>query len=155
MPISLIALAALFQPTPVVDCAMLRFSVAPALGGTFWQVSVCPDPEAGPGEFLFRATSRRRGEQPTLRYATTRTCPASRRQLQALEELELPHPDLPSLGNDTQVLTLDGAGYVLEGSGRYGEDGAEIRIESNVMTPLADWVQETLEALAPCWRERP
>jgi hypothetical protein len=155
MPLMTSVLLALAPPAPLMDCGTLRFSVSPAMAGGSQQVGVCRDRNGRPGEVLLQRTTTRRGGSAVISYASTRSCPAARRQLEALEDLPLPHPDVPGIGDETRIMTLDGASYRLEGEALYGPNSAEMRVESNVGTPLAHWIDATLAALMPCWRDRP
>jgi hypothetical protein len=156
MTMILAALAFLAQPAPLTDCATLRFSRAPAMGGGETQrVGICRDPDGRPGDFLFQRSAGRRDAAPVTTYATSRACPAALRQLIALESLELPRPNVPGLGDELQTITMDGVTYRLEGLGLYGPASANFTLESNVGTPLARWIEGTLATLAPCWRPRP
>ncbi len=147
-------LAALAAAQPVMDCDTISFSRSPALRRSSEQVGICNDPDSTPTarHHLFRRTTT---NPERITYASTRTCPAARAQLEALERLELPVPDVPGLGNDLQVITMDGAGYRLRANALYGQHGADIAVGSNIGTPLARWIDATLAALAPCWRDRP
>ena len=149
-----ILLAAFAAAQPVVDCDVITFSRSPALRRAYEEVGICNDPTSTPTErhYWFRRTTT---NPERISYASTRTCPAARAQLGALEALTLPAPDVPGLGNDLQVITLDGAGYRLRAMGLYGQHGADITVGSNIGTPLARWIDGTLAALAPCWWERP
>jgi hypothetical protein len=72
-----------------------------------------------------------------------------------MEQLPMPVPDLPWFGNEPQEMTLDGAGYRLSTRALYSGKMSEVVVQSNVDTPLARWIDQTLAALAPCWRGMP
>lgn len=155
MTILLAVTAILAQPTFPTGCTGVQFSRAPAMAGRTERVSICPDPDGGRGDVLFRRSSTARGVPATISYARTSTCPAARAQLEALESLTMPRPDVPGFRDELQVNTLDGASFRLEAPALYGPRRTDLILESNVGTPLARWISTTLAALAPCWREPP
>ena len=149
----LIALAAFSQPPAAPECGFLSFSRAPAPPHSYEQVCITHDPDAR-GDYLLRRTVTSR-DAKVVTWTGTRRCPAGRAPLVALENMPLPVPDVPGLGEDTESITLDGVNYRLEGSARYSGASARLMLQSNVNTPLARWVEETFAALKPCWRQRP
>jgi hypothetical protein len=86
-------------------------------------------------------------------YTTTDLCPDALVQVQALQHLQMPEPDVPGVEPDYTKLILDGVGYALSGHSVHpdGQPG-EFRIESNVGSPLAKWADSMLKSLAGCWR---
>jgi hypothetical protein len=111
--------------------------------------------------YWFRRTVRL-GKQKTTSWTETRSCPAGRWVVEEAAKLEPPHLLIPGVrdkaGNDAIIVTADGVAYtVIADMGRYGErlsDG--LRFGSNVDTPLAAWVDESLRRLDACWvDERP
>jgi hypothetical protein len=147
----LIAQPAFSQPVDPVDCGFLSFSRAPA--PRHEQVCIAHDRDAR-GDYLLRRTATVRGST-VVTWAATRRCPAVRAQLAALENVQLPAPDVPGLGQETKFITLDGVIYRLEGTARFGGAPASVMLQSNVDTPLARLVEDTFTVLEPCWRERP
>ncbi len=149
-----LVLAALAAAQPVISCDIITFSRSPGLNRTTEQVGICHDPESTRTErhhwFQRSATGA-----DSVAFASTRSCPRARAQLEALERLALPSPDVPGLGSELQIMTLDGVRYRLQTRALYGQSGAGLTVESNLDTPLARWINEALEALAPCWRDKP
>ena len=95
-------------------------------------------------------------------YTNSRDCPAALEHIRELPHLVMPAPHVPPLDGEEQlVVVTDGARYVLEGRGSFpfrrsdasphDRTHADYRIESNVGTPLARWVDSMLAALQPCW----
>ena len=118
----LIALAALSQPLDPVECGFLRFSRgasnrAPAPLAE--QFCISQDRDAR-GDYLLRRTAIVRGST-VVTWAATRRCPAAKAQLSALENVQLPAPDVPGLGSDNNSISLDGISYRLEGPASFGD----------------------------------
>lgn len=118
------------------------------------------DPEAKrPGFVISGVFEAQLTREPSLRWASSRDCPALRDRMVALSELQAPRPYVGGLDDQPPALTTDGAVYRLWSSAsRYGDRGVdayEMRISSNHGTPLAEWTDETLKALGPCWRDAP
>jgi len=140
--------AALVAPASL-DCHNMAFSRTLALART--RQAVCLERSREPGQWTLRRTATDRSGAETVTYTDTRACPAALQELQAVESLELPRPDLRGFGKELQVITLDGAGYSLTTAALYGGDAGEIKVQSNVGTPLARWIDKALKALEPCW----
>ncbi len=78
------------------------------------------------------------------------------------ESIKVPPPRIQVPGvkdpaaDDQITLTMDGVGYSLNSGARYGSRvSSTIRFTSNLGTPLAAWVEESLQKLAPCWSHSP
>jgi hypothetical protein len=86
-------------------------------------------------------------------YTTTDLCPGARAQVEALQQLQMPEPDVPGVEPDYTKLIMDGIGYSLAGHSRHadGQPG-EFKIESNVGSPLAQWAELMLKSLQHCWK---
>jgi len=63
-----------------------------------------------------------------------------------MQNLRVPMLDVPGFSSGGEII-LDGIGYSLEAPSRNGR----ISFDSNVRTPLAEWVEASLKALGPCW----
>ena len=148
---STLIVAAIVAPA-WLDCHNMAFSRALALART--RQAVCVERSREPGQWSLRRTATDRSGAESVTYTDTRACPAALQVLQAVENLELPRPDLPGFGKELEVITLDGAGYSLTTAALYGGDAGEIKVQSNVGTPLARWIDGALNALEPCWRAR-
>lgn len=96
-----------------------------------------------------RVTSSFGGTAET--WADGRTCPALRETLAAMRALPFPELDVPGMSTTQPDIVLDGIGYRLSTIGLYGRNSVSVTFESNVRTPLAAWVEESLKRLEPCW----
>jgi len=151
----LIALAAGLQLDAPQECGRTTFSRALALTRTSETVCVGRDPDGRAGDYLLRRVATDAHRHATTTWVRTRNCPAALTRIQELEDLAMPRPDLPGFGQEVQEITLDGAGYRLTTSALYGGTLSQIAVESNVGTPLANWIDQALTALRPCWRGNP
>jgi hypothetical protein len=89
-------------------------------------------------------------------WTDTRRCPAARLVLHAATRLEMPGIFVLGLKSDEVIVTADGIGYELQAGLAYSNRPAgKIRFNSNVDTPLAHWVDESLRTLEPCWTKEP
>ena len=92
-------------------------------------------------------------DRKTVTWTDSRTCAAVRPMLSSMQDLSTPRP-APYGFDDGGEITLDGVGYMLRTPARYGSGAADLTLRSNVNTPLARWVEQSLAALAPCWKIR-
>ena len=83
-------------------------------------------------------------------------CPAARSVLASAVQLEMPRIGIIGLEDDSILVTADGVRYRLNAEAAYpGQSLYDIEINSNLNTPLARWVDQSLLTLEPCWsRER-
>lgn len=132
----LLAALALAPHQPVADCAMITFSRSPSFERSSEQVRICRDRSNNRGAshyvFYLAVTNPARSAE-----INTRTCPAARAQLQALERLDLPAPRVAFLDRELETSTFDGTAYRLETDASYGTGSGSLIVESNVRTPLA------------------
>jgi hypothetical protein len=116
-----------------------------------------PRPQDVTPRFIARLVSGDRNEAkwPTsVRWADGNACPALEPALEKLSQVVA----LKFTGNgpDVETLTMDGVGYGLWARGTiYPAEKVDYRfdltMQSNVGTPLAEWIEGTLKALDPCW----
>ncbi len=147
MLLTSLAVAAVLANTPV--CHSISFSRHAALARTSEEVCVRRAGKAG--EYALRRTSTNARGVSVDTSTSTGKCPQVLARLQALEELSLPQIDLPAFGKEVEMFTLDGAGYQLIAPALYDGAMSNLMVRSNVGTPLARWIDQTLTALAPCW----
>ncbi len=100
--------------------------------------------------YRLRYVRRTLGAPPVIRWADSRSCPAIRIMLQDMARLTMPTPVPYGVSSETAPITLDGTGYSLTAPSSFG---GTVTIDSNVQTPLAQWVDRSLEQLASCWRD--
>lgn len=110
----------------------------------------------GPNEYWFKETVTI-GDEKIIWWTDTVRCPAGLSVLRNVRELQMPRVDVPFLDNDEIIVTADGIHYELSGDAAYdGRSAGGFMISSNVGTPLAKWVDESIETLSPCWsKEEP
>lgn len=103
------------------------------------------DRDRGRLDFWMRRTVTTR-DVPVVTWADSRSCPAVWDVLVLMRELPVPRfaPIGVSAG---PPMHLDGTIYTLR---TYSEEG-EIAVETNDGTPLAAWVEASLDSLEPCW----
>jgi hypothetical protein len=151
----MIAIAAallLAAPAPAHDAfaqdAWGHFARALALAHSRDSVDIKTDGRSGDA-LLFRLRLIRQSlENRPREYRTdSRACPAVAQVLAAAARLSPPAIAPPSLADNSPII-LDGAGYSLRMPARNGT----IAWTSNVGTPLATWVEDSLAKLEPCWR---
>ena len=103
-------------------------------------------------EVWFRRTVGRPRGARTVSWTDTVRCPAARAALHEARRLEMPRVSVPGLENDEIIITADGVRYRLTGMADYpGESSYRFQIMSNLDTPLARWVDESLRVLETRW----
>lgn len=80
-------------------------------------------------------------------------CAALVTALQAMRKLPPPEIAVPGMENRETTITLDGVGYRLTTRAVYAGSDVTFSLESNVHTPLADWVEASLRSMAGCWQD--
>lgn len=150
------AVAALPSPPDVfAQRAWAHFSRAPALKGTSETVDVAiiaMPPRSNVAVYAMRITRRRFQQADTTGWADSRSCPAMLPALKAMRALAVPHPTVPGMEQRPGSIMVDGIGYRLWTQARF-DGGGEGRLDfdSNVGTPLAAWVDKSLDAVSRCW----
>jgi hypothetical protein len=132
------------------------FVVYPSFGGPSVGVSLYMlRPENGPAVLNARRVRVRGDLAARIDWASAKTCPALPAALAKLEDLPPPRIDVPGVGREPREITVvaDGSSYFLWSSLAAYSGGAigELEVRTVDGTPAADWVDETLRALEPCW----
>lgn len=105
----------------------------------------------GESDYWFRRTENVDANE-VVSWTDTRRCPNARSVLLAVEQLELPATMVPFLNSDHILVSADGVGYHLQAYSQYaGHSMGSVDVTSNAETPLAEWVEESLQTLEPCW----
>ncbi|MEA3045880.1 MAG: hypothetical protein QOJ53_212 [Sphingomonadales bacterium] len=147
-------LSAQIAPAPLlVRPGLLRVRISSALGRSEIEVEIgVLQRQRSTRHYWFRRASARDGFGPP-EYATTAECPIAHDRLESLEQIPMPVPDLPGFGRESTQIILDGAQYVLETPALHqdGQSG-DLKLTSNVGSPLARWIDALIAALEPCWR---
>lgn len=106
--------------------------------------------------YWLRRVNRKAG-RTSVNWTDTHRCAAARDVVQAASGLEPPRveiPGIPVTPDGSITLTLDGVQYSFESGAHYdGNGSSRIRFTSNVGTPLARFVESSLEALEACWSD--
>jgi hypothetical protein len=66
--------------------------------------------------------------------------------------VNLPAPAPYGIGKGSYIV-LDGIEYRLKAPASYAGAPGTVEITSNIGTPLANWVEASLVALEPCWKD--
>ena len=137
---------------------VIVLTVRPALRLTAETLSIYAPFDRAPAEGGARFLAARRltigpdGEK--VEWAPISDCPGAAQALLALEHLQAPIIDVPTLGDEERLSPpLDGITYRLWSRWPKwpGAIGYEMSVESNVGTPLADWAGAFQTTMAPCW----
>lgn len=104
--------------------------------------------------YWLRLTERSADGTEQVRYTDTRACAAASSVIAAMEELQVPSGRAPH-NSQVRFLTLDGAHYTLRMPVDLGEGRGEVSLSSNIDTPLAAFVDESLVRLEKCWSVTP
>jgi hypothetical protein len=157
------AAAAPYDPFERPD---IVFLAAPSRPQTETEVSVgrLNGPEY-PTVYWFRKTFKRSGKRVgPMTWTDSTSCPKARDVLVAMTKLQMPQPHILGLGTvpfKEMIITADGVDFELKVDAAYSnaDDGVErnegsIHLISNLGTPLAAWIAESLDTLAPCWTEK-
>ena len=152
----LTALAATFLASSPLVAGDLTFSRAPSFDERVTIVEVGSTlNDASDWDYWFKRTIRR-GKLDEVWWTDTTHCPAARWVVENAINLTPPVIEVPGIKGKDQgddiVVTADGALYELTSGARYGENiGSQISFSSNVGTTLANWADESLRRLDPCW----
>lgn len=141
-------LAALANPSVELGPAWAEFSRSPALKREKTTVEIGTlgfDRARGELRFWLRRTVSRHGKEQVM-WADSGTCPALRAALAAMRDLPVSRFAPPGFSRGRSII-MDGIGYSLRS---YSDEGS-LTMNTNVGTPLASWVDNTLQALSPCW----
>jgi hypothetical protein len=109
----------------------------------------------GRGVWMARLTNQAKQGGKQTSWADSGSCPAMMpafASLQAIEPFTITPPGIPGKAS---VVIMDGDNYEVHASGYWplASRNGEIVLSSNT-GPVAQWVDETLKVLAPCWRKQ-
>ena len=106
---------------------------------------------SGPAWTLRRSVGGREGD-PTVSWASSKTCPAVAPVLRQITQFEAPQVDVPGLAplsDEVSMPPMDGSQYLLWGRGRLVR--GEVTVSGNVGSPVANLADGAFKALEPCW----
>jgi hypothetical protein len=113
------------------------------------------DASQRPTVYWFRRSIDKPGEEKRVDQVDTRACPRLLDALRALENLPAPKPAPPFLSSDEISVTVDGIGYALTIPAAYANRSTgDMTLTSNIGTPLAEWIEQTLATIEVCTSAR-
>ena len=99
--------------------------------------------------YWIRRRIQRPRQKPQTSRVDTQSCPQMLTALKSLHDLPMPRANLLFL--DPTYLIADGTGYSLTIPAAYpSSPPGELTLNSNVGTPLADWIEDALATLDSC-----
>jgi len=146
--------AAAVQVVSIERSPILTFSAHPERARVTTQVDVgLLRSRSGVKHYWFRRTVKPDNSHVVeTRWADTRSCPAGRVALEELTTLEAPRPYVYGLdGRYDLMLIADGVTYRMETDTAPPFHNGKMKLQSNVGTPLARWVEATTTKLSGCW----
>ncbi|MGB3165251.1 MAG: hypothetical protein WBA68_00540 [Alteraurantiacibacter sp.] len=156
LALAMSAIAAHSGPDP-----FLTFSRDPATDAvrTVVEVGILRSDGRNAEYWLKRTQFTNGAEEVSESWADSESCPAARDAVRSAVDLTPPQVSVPGVDmaeDGSYWITLDGVRYELSSSAHYDSNiGSEIRFTSNVGTPLSEWVEASLLAMADCWGDAP
>jgi hypothetical protein len=102
--------------------------------------------------WLATRTDRVKGQPDRTSWADSETCPA---MMPALAKLQLVEPFRivpPAVRDGPSHIVLDGDAYQVQALGYWPHSHqGGVTLSGNDGTPVANWVEDTMKALGPCW----
>ncbi|RVT93765.1 hypothetical protein [Sphingomonas crocodyli] len=103
--------------------------------------------------FRFQEDVRVQKDKARTLWADSRNCPAVRTALDALSDVRFGVQAPPDRNDGPVVIQLDGVGYTFENRLAFGPGKEIVSIYARERSPLAIWIDATLDGLKPCWSE--
>ena len=136
------------QPLPA-DEGWARFSAHRYLAHVEIDVAIgTMRSNKGDAIYWVRRSTRRPRQWVEVSSTDSVRCPAILTMVQSMRDLPAPRPAPPPQGSADITLTDDGTDYELHAP--VASPGMEVTLSSNVGTPLAAWVEQSLAALGQC-----
>lgn len=145
---------------PDSDEPFLTFWVLPWPGArsTTVEIGYFSHPDSQKTYYWIRRTTKTK-DGTVIDWADTHSCPNAEAAIAKAAKITPPSirvPFQPIDGVESFLVVGDGVHYEIKARAHYaGTLGSDIQFSSNFDTPLAEWVDETLEILRPCWRAKP
>lgn len=123
-----------------------------------FKVEVDPASRDGHHAWMAKRVEQGRKEPEQSTWTDSDTCPAMMpafAKLQSIEPFTIVPPGLP--GDHKAPVIVDGAVFEIrsqQGYWAHAHQNGEITLSGNYGTPVADWVEETMKVLAPCWSKK-
>ncbi|WP_252258197.1 hypothetical protein [Erythrobacter aurantius] len=145
-------------PDYVTSGSFLTFHASPAFSESYVSVDVgrLKGEDSEPAYwFMWRERDKSSGEVRKSRWTDTQNCDAASSVLTSLHGVSPPRVSIPgyevSPGGGIRIMG-DGVHYEISVRAHYsGTEGSDLSFSSNVGTPLAEWIEGSLEVLEPCW----
>lgn len=99
--------------------------------------------------YILRRTKRTLNGDSQIAWADSATCPEVRSVIASMRDIPVPSLAPYGLPGEARSITMDGTLYSLAAPS--SDNMGKIAISSNVGSPLASWVDASLEQLASCW----
>lgn len=148
-----LAVASLALGSPELGAAWAEFSKSVDLRHSLERVEVGTLSHGrGESHYWLRRTVREAGSE-TVTWTDTRSCPAVRAVLAGMSGITM-HA-APHGSNEGGAIVLHGVHYALRAPARSGAQYGEMKVRSNVDTPLTRWGAASFSSLRPCWTENP
>ncbi|VVT01432.1 conserved hypothetical protein [Erythrobacter sp. EC-HK427] len=152
LPAALLALVA-----PATEPMPFLTMTRSATGLATTQIEIGVLPGSNQRHYWFRRVESGQGEI-TVNWTDSQSCEGSRDTVVVaatqVSPPEVAVPGIPVTADGSVVITLDGVQYSFEARSHYaGNISSSLRFTSNVGTPLADYVEDSILALEPCWSE--
>ena len=107
------------------------------------------------GIWLAGRTDRVKGQPDRTSSADSETCPALLPALARLQSVEPFRIVPPGVREGPPEIVIDGDNYEVHAQGYWPHSHhGDITLSGNNGTPVADWVEDTMRAFAPCWSTR-
>lgn len=128
-----------------------QFSRSGALSHVSETVDIATADRGNSPEFRYtlRLSKAKLGGSPAIAWADSANCPAVRSVIASMRDIKMPTPAPPGVPGEAITITVDGAGYSLTAPS--SDSMGKLTIRSNIGSPLAAWVDASLQQLAPCW----
>ncbi len=118
--------------------------------------TVTVDWPTGNQAWVARLVERTRGQPDKTRWTDSDSCPSMMPAFARLQQIEPFKIVPPGVRGGASELMIDGNHYQVHAHGFWpqADQNGEIELSSNG-GPVADWVEDALKVLAPCWRDQP
>jgi hypothetical protein len=112
-----------------------------------------------PPHYLLRRTISYRPELKlkgqTIFWADQASCVQGSGVITDLSKVNMPHISVPEVSPEEGItVRADGAAYRLVVPGQYPSEPGRVVLTFGTETPVANWVNASFRALAPCWQTK-
>jgi hypothetical protein len=101
----------------------------------------------------YRPELNRRGQ--TVLWADQASCQQGLEVITDLAKIKVPRVYVPEVSSDDgMTVRADGAFYRLMVDGKYPNEPGRVTFTFGTSTPVANWIDTSFRALAPCWQSK-